>query len=602
MSTQIESSGGIARRLASRRSLRRGLLGLGILITAVALFYTEENWRGKRAWEKFKRESESRGEVLDWAALIPPAVPDDQNIFKAPRMQEWFVGRGENELSRKLGSIYGSLPQSKAKPVVVAEITIVTDETGPGTENADLIVKFDDPTARAQLDEFIRGRVGAAANGGAGYTFVTKSLDQFKPAHILVHADHMPTVGEVMAFHPECALVGSVPAGTRGTKLRIESVAGNVYGILLDPCPVTATDYLAASDAAESDFDVIREALKRPYARMEGDYQMPYAMPIPNFICLRAVAQILSQRTQCQLLLGQPDKALSDLTLLHDLSPIMLAPPTGKPMTLVAAMINVAITGLYAETVADGFRWHSWQEPQLIAIQQQLSRVNLPPLLAASLRDERTAESYQLLTMKPSELAKFHFGRSPTNFWQDIKDPEYLFLAFAPRGWIFQNLVVSGKLNQRTLDGFDPANSLVTPKVFMGVMDQASTMAKHFSPSTFLAMLFFPNYSRAMQTVAHNQAMVNEAMIACALELHRLAHGQYPQSLEEIVPQYMEKVPHDIIGGQPLKYRTTNGGAGFLLYSVGWNETDDDGTPGVKQDGSPALDSGDWVWLDGEPR
>ena len=41
-------------------------------------------------------------EKLDWAAYIPPAVPDDQNFFKAPRMQDWFAGNGANEFTTRL--------------------------------------------------------------------------------------------------------------------------------------------------------------------------------------------------------------------------------------------------------------------------------------------------------------------------------------------------------------------------------------------------------------------------------------------------------------------------------------------------------------------
>ena len=64
---------------------------LACLATLIGLFYAVENWRGKRAWEKCRREQEAKGEVLDWNAFIPAPVPDDQNIFKAPKMAEWFV-------------------------------------------------------------------------------------------------------------------------------------------------------------------------------------------------------------------------------------------------------------------------------------------------------------------------------------------------------------------------------------------------------------------------------------------------------------------------------------------------------------------------------
>ncbi|HEX7618773.1 MAG TPA: hypothetical protein VF480_08655, partial [Verrucomicrobiae bacterium] len=56
--------------------------------------------------------------------------------------------------------------------------------------------------------------------------------------------------------------------------------------------------------------------------------------------------------------------------------------------------------------------------------------------------------------------------------------------------------------------------------------------------------------------------------------------------------------------GQPLKYRRdppsqSSGAASgqFVLYSVGWNETDDGGVVGFSPKGQ-SLDTskGDWVW------
>ena len=114
-----------------------------------------------------------------------------------------------------------------------------------------------------------------------------------------------------------------------------------------------------------------------------------------------------------------------------------------------------------------------------------------------------------------------------------------------------------------------------------------------------------PNYARASLTLARNQTLVKEAQIACALERCRLAYGGYPPTLDALVPQFIEKLPHDIIGGQPsqssgsasqpLIYRRTGDGK-FLLYSIGWNETDDDGEVVLKKDGSEDWEKGDWVW------
>ena len=111
------------------------------------------------------------------------------------------------------------------------------------------------------------------------------------------------------------------------------------------------------------------------------------------------------------------------------------------------------------------------------------------------------------------------------------------------------------------------------------------------SPYSFLEAIYLPNMAKAAQRTAYNQTLVNEARVACALERYQLAHGGYPENLDVLVPQFIDTLPHDVIGGQPLPYRRTDAGK-YLLYSVGWNETDDGGTPGPESD----LTKGDWVW------
>jgi len=44
-----------------------------------------------------------------------------------------------------------------------------------------------------------------------------------------------------------------------------------------------------------------------------------------------------------------------------------------------------------------------------------------------------------------------------------------------------------------------------------------------------------------------------------------------------------------------LHYRRKEDGS-YLLYSVGWNEKDDGGIPGVSDNGYSDYRKGDWVW------
>lgn len=65
--------------------------------------------------------------------------------------------------------------------------------------------------------------------------------------------------------------------------------------------------------------------------------------------------------------------------------------------------------------------------------------------------------------------------------------------------------------------------------------------------------------------------------VAIVLAEHRLEHGTYPQMLEALVPHRLPELPLDFATGEPLRYRPTDDGQGFVLYSVGVDREDDGG-------------------------
>jgi len=69
---------------------------------------------------------------------------------------------------------------------------------------------------------------------------------------------------------------------------------------------------------------------------------------------MRNLAQTLAQRAQCISCWASPTGRCAILTLMHDACRLLKGHPAGKPTTVVAAMIDVAIAGLYVDTLADG--------------------------------------------------------------------------------------------------------------------------------------------------------------------------------------------------------------------------------------------------------
>ena len=339
---------------------------------------------------------------------------------------------------------------------------------------------------------------------------------------------------------------------------------------------MAAVKYLAWSDQFTPDFDLIRQALKRPYARMEGNYSIGIKIPMQNEMTIRVLARTLAQRANCDLLLGQAGQALREETLLHDMGRIL----EGGPITIPAAMDNADIlTGFYVRPIASGMQLHSWTQPQLVALQRQLAGINLEPIIAECLKEE------------PAALCQWcEINQSSKIFWNIKAVP------FWPHGWIYQNMANIAMLYRKQLDCLDPGNNTISPgKVNKTKSDIDKSLAGR-SPYKFLAVIAVPDFTKIFQISAYNQTLVNEAQIACALERYRFAHGSYPETLDVLVPQFIETVPHDLIGGQPLHYRRTDDGK-FQLYSVGWNEQDDGGQPSPRnENGVTDYTKGDWVW------
>jgi hypothetical protein len=104
-----------------------------------------------------------------------------------------------------------------------------------------------------------------------------------------------------------------------------------------------------------------------------------------------------------------------------------------------------------------------------------------------------------------------------------------------------------------------------------------------------------PAFGFVAEKFVQTQSSIDLARVACALERYRLAHNEYPEKLDALAPEFIAAIPSDVINGQPLHYRRTADG-NFVLYSVGWNEKDDGGTPGMTEHGFNDFRQGDWVW------
>lgn len=103
-----------------------------------------------------------------------------------------------------------------------------------------------------------------------------------------------------------------------------------------------------------------------------------------------------------------------------------------------------------------------------------------------------------------------------------------------------------------------------------------------------LSRLLIPAGKQCALAVADTDALRDLARLALAATAYRARHNKYPEKLDGLLPEFIAGVPTDPFDGKPLQ--TRRDGQGLVLYSVGRDQKNDDGTPW-----DPATQEGDIV-------
>ena len=540
---------------SSRGKLRRVLVVSAVCLVLIALFYAEEDWRGKRAWERCNRSLQAKGISLNWTNYIPAPVPENQNIFGVPEMAKWFdvrLGIGWSDLARTLRPpIYPGLTiDSNTVRMTVAEIMVGLPGT-PAVDNS-TVLRWDDPASGVEAAKLINNALGPTARApqsSIGIGLMLRGPDEVQPARIFLQCQTAPSEKDLQQFLSD-SIVHANP-GLSERVLKFEPDGDGSFRVTM-PRLARAADYLAWSDGLAPQLNIIRQALQRPRSQLPGFYANPNTIPGPNFECVRNLSQTLGAQAQCHLLLGRPEEALADLTLIHDFC--RRIPAEQQPETLLAAMVNQAVRTLYAEQIGEGLRLHAWREPQLIALQEQLKTVEVlsPVKQAFTLR---AVIAHRALESVPSA------GMVKRTVWARL----------CPSGWGYQHVSARLKLDFDRLACIDTDNQVILADKAVAASKESQALDR--GAFTSVDSLWQADFDRVCQSTAHSQTEINEAFIACALERFRLVHGDYPENLDALVPQFLDIIPHDVIGGQPLHYRRAPEGSFVYTPSVGMATT-----------------------------
>jgi hypothetical protein len=360
-----------------------------------------------------------------------------------------------------------------------------------------------------------------------------------------------------------------------------------------------AADIMLALSRYDSDLAVLRAADQRPKVRYPLAYEDGWLAldgrqvdPADN---LYAAVHILCLRAVAELAQDQGEAALRDTLLALRLANSLRQEPYARLHTIRSEMLVFCL-----QPVWEGLARHRWNEAQLRTLQQRFAEMDLLSDFRVAARGEtilmmNLADQLHAILQNRRSAAgdRLNSSAEGERFWV------WFFRLVYPIGWFYQDKAWMYRFYERRADALkavDPANEAHLDAELLRVTDP------------LLLVMVVPRlretFSDGASKALFLQTACQEAMVACALERCRLAQGQYPASLDALVPAYLKQVPADLLGetGAPLKYRQEPNG-GFVLYSIGLNRVDDHGKsvgPDTDWRGAgacfPRLDEGDWIW------
>jgi hypothetical protein len=366
----------------------------------------------------------------------------------------------------------------------------------------------------------------------------------------------------------------------------------NYFPIAKEP-QTPAADVLLALSRFETNRQLLIAAAARPQARFWINYDAGFASVFPHLARLKITSTYLSLHADAALKAGDRATAFEDLHLLFRLLESIRSEPT-----LISHLVRIAMLQIGLQPVWEGLADRQWTEADLSIIGGELGKLDFLADYGFAMRGERACcNLWGVDYIRKAGINGLDELFRPSTPGEGAELEQMMGAALfrlVPAGWFDQNKLSLCRLQEQyLLPVVDLQQRVVSPALVQESQSAINLLRPR--PYDALSRMFLPGVAGCAGKFARAQASVELARVACALERYRLANGQFPETPEALAPKFIEKLPHDIINGQPLKYRRTDDGE-FVLYSVGWDETDDGGKVELTKSGNLDWQKGDWIW------
>lgn len=518
------------------KRLRRLLYVLIVLVTLFALFHAEENFRGKRAWDRYEKAARARGVNFDFAAFIPPPVPDDQNAAINPIVAMWFPKPQQTD---------PDWPPLLSK----AEMRIASRKNSPDRRTTE---RFIDLVA---LKEALAREQAAATN------VESKSASRDRSGRNIVEQERTP--------EERAAAASAV----------LEAL--KVYQPALDELRVASK----------------RPYVRYPIVYKLDD---PFSILLPHLAKLKGIVLALKVQASAELAAGRMDDAFADVMFMLWIADSMKNEPFLIDQLVRIACMQITMQPIWEGLASHKWSDAQLEKLQRRLSQFDYIADIQGPIAserAASVgviqRLRRDSSS------RPGLMDLFDMGNSPgispravNPFVKLVPRGWFYFEALNYSQWMDEQIEGAIDLQKKTINPKQIEENNARMEQALAGSAGLNSVFQHL----FFARLLLPALENLSRKFALGQITADEAALACALERYRLANGKLPENLDALAPKYIARLPHDVLTGGPLKYERISDND-FVLSSVGWPVTETAGRRFPPNEGGrPQNRPGDWMW------
>ncbi len=301
--------------------------------------------------------------------------------------------------------------------------------------------------------------------------------------------------------------------------------------------------------------ELLHEGAAIKHCRYPVDFSLGVDTLMPYFSDIKGGVQLLSLEAILHADNNEPQLAIRSVTSFFGIAHSLVKEPI-----LISRLVSIACQGLAISTLEHVINKVEFTDEQLVQFTETISNTEALSTISWALAGERCMGIN--FFKNPASLGSENFGYDlPTAPILEI----YKALGLADKEAIIYLDLMNDYMETTQL----PVHE--RPKAARTIAAKIKAISKTY----ILLHEILPALSRIMDINIRSIAHLSAARVALAVERYRLATGKLPDTLEDLVPTYLDTVPIDPFNGISLRYGKLE--RGFVVYSVGVDGKDDGG-------------------------